>query len=507
MTTQFPPTIQQLNFLSALLNTSSNLALRARAGCGKTTTILLGVNAYAKAKPNAEIIVCAYNKAIADEIKEKLIEAGHNDWRKVSATTIHSLGFGLIRFVFKSKIDDNKVRDLIENKAMANDASVDAQLYTQYGAQIAMLVRYGKQAGVGFFNDAPIGDVGTWHQLDDHFDVNGLEETDQMDAIVEAAIMIYRESLAQTGIVDFDDMILFPLIKNLRVKFGKDLIFLDEAQDLSRARQALAKKFIKPGGRMVIVGDDRQAIYGFSGADAEALDNLTSSLDAEVMPLSITWRCPKTVVALAQRYVGDIEAPEEAPEGVVNYIDEFPDDLRPGDAILCRNTGPLISAAYKLIRKGTACKVEGRAIGEGLLKLVKRWKIKTIDALINRVKDYKEREIQKAIAKGSEAKVEEVTDKCDTILEICTACVLADKKSVSDVEVFINNLFADGATNCVVLATYHRSKGREWRRVFLFEHYKRCPSKAAKKSWQLRQEDNLAYVAITRSKFELNFVG
>src|SRR5713226_4859918 len=134
MTTQFPPTIQQLNFLSALLNTSSNLALRARAGCGKTTTILLGVNAYAKAKPNAEIIVCAY-------IKAKLIEAGHNDWRKVSATTIHSLGFGLIRFVFKSKIDDNKVRDLIENKAMANDASIDAQLYTQYGAQITMLVR------------------------------------------------------------------------------------------------------------------------------------------------------------------------------------------------------------------------------------------------------------------------------------------------------------------------------------------------------------------------------
>src|SRR5258708_34521393 len=114
-----------------------------------------------------------------------------------------------------------------------------------------------------------------------------------MEGIVEAAQAIYRESLAQTGIVDFDDMILFPLIKNLRVKFGKDLIFLDEAQDLSRVRQALAKKFVKPGGRMVVVGDDRQAIYGFSGADAAALDNLTSSLGAIKMPLSITWRCPK----------------------------------------------------------------------------------------------------------------------------------------------------------------------------------------------------------------------
>src|SRR5258708_36261347 len=101
-----------------------------------------------------------------------------------------------------------------------------------------------------------------------------------MEGIVEAAQAIYRESLAQTGIIDFDDMILFPLVKNLRVKFGKDLLFLDEAQDLSRARQALAKKFIKPGGRIVIVGDDRQAIYGFSGADAAALDNLTESMQA-----------------------------------------------------------------------------------------------------------------------------------------------------------------------------------------------------------------------------------
>ncbi len=34
------PTIQQLNFLSSLLNTTSNLALVARAGCGKTSTIM-----------------------------------------------------------------------------------------------------------------------------------------------------------------------------------------------------------------------------------------------------------------------------------------------------------------------------------------------------------------------------------------------------------------------------------------------------------------------------------
>lgn len=515
------PTAQQQAFLNKLVKTNDNLALVARAGCGKTSTILLGVDAYVKAKPQHEIIVCAYNKAIADEVKEKLIKRGHTNPRQVFPTTIHALGNGLIKFVFKSQIEGadgcpvrNKVKALIDAKEKLN--SVDRDIYMQYGPQIATLVRYAKQAGVGFFNDAPIGDVKVWHDLADHFDVNGLEETDQMDAIVACAQTIYRESLAQTNVIDFDDMILFPLIKNLRVKFGKDLIFLDEAQDLSRARQALAKKFLKPTGRMVIVGDDRQAIYGFSGADAAALDNLTASLKAVKMPLSITWRCPKAVVAEAQRYVHDIQAAPSAPEGEVivgmsnpeakTVADHFPKDLKPGDAILCRNTAPLIKIAYSLIRHGKACKVEGRTIGDSLSTLVGRWKVATIDKLIGRIEDYKAREVQKAISKGSEAKAEEVTDRCETVLEVCRACLEAGKTTVADVKAFINDLFADGANNAIVLATYHRSKGREWQRVYLWKHNEYCPSKAARQPWQREQEENLAYVAITRSQHTLAYV-
>lgn len=505
----FAPTNQQVDFLRDLTTTSSNLALVARAGCGKTSTILLGVDALVKADPTLEIVVCAYNKAIADEVKEKLVKAGHNDWRRVTATTIHSLGFGLVKFVFKSRIEDTKIRDLIAAKAPTDDGMGDdgRSIWTEYAQQIAQLVRVAKQGGVGFFNDSPIGDVAVWHALADHFDINGLEETDQMDEIVDAAQTIYRESLAMTDVIDFDDMILFPLIKNLRVKFGKDVIFLDEAQDLSRARQALARKFMKPKtGRMVIVGDDRQAIYGFSGADASALDNLVEGLSARRLPLSVTWRCPKAVVRLAQTIVPDIEAAPGAPEGEILRLAELPADLGDGDAVLCRNTAPLIKIAYGMIRKGKPCKVEGRAIGDGLLKLSGRWKVKTVDALLVKLEDYREREIQKAMAKGNESKAEEVADRCDTLLEVCSACMEKGQSTIVAVRTAIENLFADGATGVVILATYHRSKGREWRRVVLWEHASRCPSKNAKLPWQRVQEQNLAYVAFTRSQHSLVFV-
>lgn len=493
-------TKQQRAFLDELRDGAGHIALVARAGCGKTSTILMGVDEYAAARPSAEILVLAYNKAIADEVKEKLTRAGHNNWRTVQAATLHSMGFGLLKFVFKPTIDDKKVRNMVRESNLP--------ACQEYGAQVVDLVRYAKQAGVGFFPDLPVASVQVWHDLADHYDVNGLDDTDQMEAVVDAAQSIYRQSLADTQTIDFDDMILLPLIKNLRVKFTKDLIFLDEAQDLSRARQALARKFLKPGtGRMVVVGDDRQAIYGFSGADAAALDNLTEQLGAERLPLSVTWRCPKAVVEVARGMVPDIEAAPGAPEGEVLRVEEVPGDLKVGDAVLCRNTAPLIDLAYRLIRNGVPAKVEGRAIGEGLKALALRWRIKTIDALLTRLDDYQAREQSKALAKGNEQKAQEVEDRVQTLAGVCRACTEAGKVMVADVVQFIDDLFADGEERAVVLATYHRSKGREWDRVVLFEHAQRCPSKMAKQAWQKEQEANLAYVAVTRARQTLVFAG
>ena len=113
-------------------------------------------------------------------------------------------------------------------------------------------------------------------------------------------------------------------MKNLRVKFTRDVIFVDEAQDISRARFALVRKFVAPGGYLHIIGDDRQAIYGFSGADTNAMNNMIEALGAEVFPLTVTFRCPKKVVALAQTIVPDYEVADEAPEGEVLRVEDFP---------------------------------------------------------------------------------------------------------------------------------------------------------------------------------------
>jgi len=511
------PTIQQQAFIDAVAACSGNLALAARAGTGKTTTILHAVDAVRAARPDLSVTVCAYNKAIADEVGAKLKRNGHDDWKTVGAATAHAMGWGLVRFAFRTpKVDANKVRDIMRTIVDGADAdgkpspygnAIPTWVLRQYGAQVMQLVSLGKQAGVGFFDDMPIGSVQVWSDLADHYDVNGLDETDAMEAVISAAQVLYKISLQLTSIVDFDDMVLFPLVKNLRVKFTRDVVIVDEAQDISRARFALVRKFVSPGGFLHIIGDGRQAIYGFSGADTNAMANMVEVLGAEVFPLTVTFRCPKAVVALAQTIVPDYEAAAEAPEGEVLHVEDFPADLCAGDAILCRNTAPLISTAYALIRAGKACKVEGRAIGIGLTKLARLWKVELVEQLLVKLEDYEAREMQKALAKGSEQKAQEVADKVATLREICTAVQLQGKQTVEDVVTFIEALFGDDVgTNVIVLATYHRSKGREWQRVLLLEHAARCPSKAARLPWQQLQEQNLAYVAITRAMSTLVFV-
>ena len=520
--TGLKPTPQQQAFLNALTDTTSNIVLQARAGCGKTSAILMGVDAYLARFPSREVLVCAYNKAIQTEVDEKLRARGY-DWRQVSCQTVHSLGYSLLKYTYRPKIEEDKVWKILDE---IRDHEPRTHPLWQFAPAINQLVGLAKQQGVGFFDDLPIGDRGVWYDIADHFDVGSFEPGIDMDQVVTWAEKIYRHSLDITDEIDFNDMTLLPLIKGMRVKFRKDLILGDECQDWSRVRQAIVRMFLKvPDGRLAAVGDDKQAIYGFSGADARALDNMTRDLAADVYPLSVTWRCPKSVVTLANQIVPDLEAAESAPEGEVLRQNTLPtqaektarelpasticlEDLVPGrDAILCRNTAPLVSLAYQIIRAGIPAKVEGRKLGEGLRELVQRWTVKTTDRLRIKLLDFREREMARWSAKGKEDKAAEVEDRVGTVLCIVEECERRGKHDVESVIQFIDRLFGDNVTGAVVLATYHRSKGREWDRVLLFEHYGRCPSKAARQEWQKVQEANLAYVAFTRAKKTLVFVG
>ena len=496
---------QQLAVIQWVVEGKGSLELLARAGCGKTFTLMKVVDAVVKHKLG-DVALMAYNKKIADELKTKL-EVAKYDWRAAQAGTVHSFGFAAWRKVAPHvQINDRKLQDI--TKQLSYDPS--GTIFLQVGDTIAKFCSLAKQRAVGHL--CSIDDNEAWFSIWDHFGLeNDVTEDVDVRDMIEAAKKVYRLSLNQCrDVIDFDDMILAPLVFRARF-WPKDWILLDESQDTNPARRALALAMLKPRtGRMIFVGDDRQAIYGFTGADSDSMAQLKQATGAITLPLNVTRRCPKLVVEQAQHLVPDFIAHQDAPQGVVRAIqyDALPsENLNKHDAILCRNTAPLVQTAYSLIAKGVPCRVEGREIGTGLIKLARRWKLKTLDQLLSKLEDYQARQTAKFMSRGQEERVEGLVDQVECLRIVIDRCLQAKKHTidalVADIESMFGNTKEGEVPPVLTLSTVHKSKGREWQRVYILGRSKYMPSPYAKKPWQLQQEVNLEYVAITRAMSEL----
>lgn len=503
---------QQIDVVRWVLEGKGSLELLARAGCGKTFTLMRVVQAIA-ACGLGDVALMAYNKKIADELKAKLTELGL-DWKQAMAGTVHSFGFGAWRKVSPHvNVDNDKMWNLVkelQNFYFSDGEDEQGRFISDNEASLVRLCGLAKQRALGYTGS--IDDTSVWLDMWDHF---GLEDdvTEDVDplAIIKIAIRLYKRSLSLCReVIDYDDMILAPLY--FKAKFWpKKWVLVDESQDTNPARRALALAMLdKNGGRMILVGDPAQAIYGFTGADSNSMTQLREAVQGITLPLNVTRRCPKLVVEQAKRLVPDFVAHEDAPQGVVRAIEYDSleaEQLNKNDAILCRNTAPLVTTAYTLIAKGIACRVEGREIGTGLIKLARRWKLKTLDQLLTRLEDFQTKQTAKFIAKGQEEKLDRLVDQLDCLRVVINRCLLQKKNMIDDLVTDIETMFGntpDGEQPKVLtLSTVHKSKGREWQRVYLLGRSKYMPSPYAKKEWQMEQERNLEYVAITRAMSEL----
>ena len=470
------------------LNASGSLIVQAVAGSGKTFTIVQAAQ-YIPAK--AKAVFLAFNKSIATELGNKL--PSH-----VESKTLNALGWAVIRYRIGKhvEIDSSKTRTILnrlypDTEENADVHSVRTELYNIIGkAKSHGLIPPGMPIPRGTYEATPE----RWLTLMDRYDVdpNGIGE----DAFIDLANEILTASLEDRDTFDFDDQLYVPVALDLPC-WGYDWIIIDEAQDVSHVQRTLLSKFMRRGGlgRLIAVGDSHQAIYGFRGADSQSLANIRRLFKADELPLSITYRCPRAVVEVAQRYVPHIECSDTAEDGEVLHpkdwaVDSFGDQ----DLVVCRNTAPLIQLAYKCIAEGKQVHVMGREIGKGLVNVVKKVagkRIKKIDAFNVKLDKWATAQKRK-VKEGDEAKIAAIQDKVE-----CIAILSAGRETVAELIKAIEDIFSDSSAG-TTLATVHKAKGLEAPRVFILEP-DLMPSKWATQEWQQEQERNLMYVAVTRA--------
>jgi DNA helicase-2/ATP-dependent DNA helicase PcrA len=500
--TAFTPSPNQAAIFDWVQGGDGSAIIEAVAGSGKTTTLIQMLPLTI-----GDVAFMAFNKKIVEEIESKVAKLDSMVRERVQVMTVHSAGWGAYRKAYRRVKLDAKKSGILFDRMGANP------LHFEFATKAVSLA---KQGGIGIF--CKIDDRSAWQAMIDHFDLENILPGDgsvPTEQATDTAIALLRISNENADTLsDFDDMIYIPVLKGLRVD-QYDWVFIDEAQDTNTTRLALAKMMLRAGGRLCAVGDPAQAIYGFAGADSESLSRIQREFNAITLPLTVSYRCPTSVVAEAQQWVSHIIAHESAPAGSVITLesDTFWKDYAAGltvdDFILCRNNAPLVSAAYRLLAMNVACIIEGRDIGQGLIKLATKWKkIRTIGKLRDRLESYRDTETAKALARGNESRAESIADQVGCLIVIMGT--LPDDEQVTVLRDRINSMFGDcepgQRPRCVTLSSIHKSKGRERKRVFWYGRNKYNPSPYARQDWQMEQERNLCYVAATRAMDSLVYI-
>jgi len=208
------------------------------------------------------------------------------------------------------------------------------------------------------------------------------------------------------------------------------------------------------------------------------------------------------VVDEAKRFFSDYHAREDAPIGTVAKNVPFVPVV--GDLVLCRVNAPLVGECLRLISRGIKAKVLGREIGKGLEALVKKVtadKSMPIATFLPKFDEFVMNQRQHLINQDKERMVQGLNDKAD-----CIKALLGNATTVKGLIQNIEEVFKDKRGACVTFSTIHKAKGLEANNVWILKP-DLMPHPMAKSQADKQQEKNLCYVAITRAKVSLNYVG
>lgn len=524
----------------SLKDTAPHLIIEARAGTGKTTTLIEGLKRMkgldSRLVPSPQqakvweamersgeaaktICFVAFNKSIAEELKQRVPQG-------CEAMTMHGMGYKAVNraFTLSGPPNSYRVQDIISELLETDIREIRKYKPTVIKAT-EELVGLCKMNLVGFNGPtlASSGNNGySWEEelsnLASYYDVDLNGSAEEVFRLVPR-VLERCKNVAQDGCIDFNDMIWLPVVLGLPL-FQYDVLLVDEAQDLNRCQQALAKK---AGRRLILCGDPKQAIYGFAGADSQSMSRMEAELEAtqrgvEHLSLTVTRRCGMAIVAEAKKIVTDFDAFDSNPAGKISSAPyptdptgserpkpHYTDLVSDGDMVLCRVNAPLVSQCFRFLKAGRKATIQGRDVGQGLINTVKKLGASGVEQLISKLDDWLRAEQKKENAKRNpnENKLIALQDRRDCILAFCE-----DQTTIDGVIQKIEHVFTDDKSSVGIrLSSIHKAKGLEAKRVFLLKPKgAECPHPMAKTAWQKEQERHLLYVAITRAIEELVYV-
>jgi DNA helicase II / ATP-dependent DNA helicase PcrA len=582
-----PPSPQQQAILEAFdqLKSGQALQINAVAGSGKTSTLLRLLEQIPKAE-HAQTLFCAFNKRIVEELQARVPNS-------VTVKTTNALGASTLYRHFNrghpSLIPPTSLISTSSGQFSSSSPSSQLRSGQPSSSQLPSSPgngpqlqnnRYGRMFTLyanRFMPDltgdqriafqrtllawlhllrvtlTPQADFNAFKRVAETYGVEHLPR--DRSAMLKALLVLLewgrrgppanldpRGELHPARTVDFTDQLWLPHVLDLSPKTYQ-YVLVDEAQDLSSAQRELVLRSRGLNAKLVVVGDAHQAIYGFAGADFSSFERIAQATNAKRLPLSVTYRCAKTVTKLARAIVPQIKAAKGAVAGRVRLMGETQafESFRQSDLILCRTNAPLFDAAFKLIARDQAVQVLSKDLTPSLsviLEAVSKlgpWS--NFEASLERWRLEQQRGIEGAYSEAYRRalELERVDDRVACLRAAYLAGAARPDGAVALLDRFralsvepnlesnvrsnleagdtgessssLRSSAATGVPNSglIRLASIHTAKGLEADRVFILKPHL-LPHPMAGSALARAQEENLRYVAITRARLELVLV-
>ena len=285
---------------SAVRYVDGPLLVLAGAGSGKTSVITRKIAWLIDecGMPARHIAAVTFTNKAAKEMRERVNKLTDKTKAKgLRISTFHTLGLDIIRHQFEDlglkkgfSILDNEdsMRVLKELTLQTNDGNLEIL-------------------------DLAMQQISAWK--------NGLIEPAvamskaSSDGEVRIARLYdgYQKSLRTYNSVDFDDLIMLPV---LQMRTNKDALeqwqsrirylLVDEYQDTNRSQYELVRLLVGDRQALTVVGDDDQSIYAWRGANPENLSTLSDDFPTlKVIKLEQNYRSSKRILASANAVIAN----------------------------------------------------------------------------------------------------------------------------------------------------------------------------------------------------------
>jgi DNA helicase-2/ATP-dependent DNA helicase PcrA len=277
----------------AVMQARGPVCILAGAGSGKTTTITRRVawQVASGAFPADQILAVTFTEKAATEMRSRLKALGVEN---VSARTFHSAALGQLRWLAPGRVGEILPSKGLLLRRIAN--SLPRPYCYRTASDLASEIERAKNRRV-----PPSRYLSS---LEGH---EPPLPADLMLQVYEA----YERDKGDAGRIDFEDLLELAIrlyeedeqaAMLLRERFHTFTV--DEYQDVNLLQQSLLDLWLGERDELCAVGDDYQAIYGFTGATPDYLLALPERFPhAVVVTLESNYRSTPQVLELANRLV------------------------------------------------------------------------------------------------------------------------------------------------------------------------------------------------------------